>query len=220
MTYRTKASTRGDVLGVFDQIKKLQLLQWSLAGGQPPGLRQNLHVTYNVVRDAVPLVSLVHLVNHYSWRGVMVPPWGRQNPLPGTSRPRRGRRGDDRSPGPSSPCGTCSGASLPQLWATSDVLLSEHKRKSLRNDSAAKRRLEGATDRFISDHGTDEGTGLRRAGTHSFCAALTEQTRHGGFICQAEFPLVLKKNTKSAEEEKKNKLPRTTQFWCLLLLKL
>lgn len=73
MTYRTKASSRRDVLGVFDQIKKLQLLQRSLAGRQPPGLGQHLltSVRYNVVRDAVLLVCLVHLVSHYSRRGII-----------------------------------------------------------------------------------------------------------------------------------------------------
>lgn len=59
VTYRAKASSRGHVLGVFDQIKKLQLLQRSLAGGQPPGLGQDLHTTgtHSVVRDAAALFS-------------------------------------------------------------------------------------------------------------------------------------------------------------------
>lgn len=62
-----------------------------------------------------------------------------------------------------------------------------------------KGRLEGgAADRVIPDHGANKGTGLRSAGAHSFRAALAEQTCHGGFVCQAELPLVLVEKTRSA----------------------
>lgn len=44
---------------------------------------------------------------------------------------------------------------------------------------------------LISDHGADKVAALRGAGAHSFCPALTEQTRHGGFVSQAELPFVL-----------------------------
>lgn len=70
MTYRTKPSARGDVLGVLDQIKQLQLLQRSLAGGQPPGLGQNLHT--NMTRTEVLLICSVKCrFIHYSWWGII-----------------------------------------------------------------------------------------------------------------------------------------------------
>lgn len=59
-----------------------------------------------------------------------------------------------------------------------------------------------AADRFIPDHGTNKGTGLHGAGAHGFCAALTEQTCHGGFVCQAELPLVLVKKTRRSALKK------------------
>lgn len=65
MTYRTEPSARGDVLGVLDQIKQLHLLQRSLAGGQPPGLGQNLHT--NTTRTEVLLICSVKCrCVHYS----------------------------------------------------------------------------------------------------------------------------------------------------------
>lgn len=150
----------------------------------------------------------------------LIPPWGRPNPLPGTWTPRTYRRGDDRSPGPSSPGGTSSGAYQQPLWATSDFLLSKHKRKGLMenprgNNCAARstrwgkrKRPRCAADRFIPDHGTNKGTGLHGAGAHGFCAALTEQTCHGGFVCQAELPLVLVKKTRRSALKKQPSPPK------------
>lgn len=55
---------------------------------------------------------------------------------------------------------------------------------------------------FISNHGTNKGTSLHGAGAHSFCSALTEQTCHGRFICQAELPLVLVKQYEQKTKQK------------------
>lgn len=52
--------------------------------------------------------------------------------------------------------------------------------------------------RLIFDHGTNKRTSLHGAGAHSFCSALTEQTCHGGFVCQAELPFVLVRQLGSA----------------------
>lgn len=70
MTYRTKPSSRGDILGVFDQIEQLQLLQRSLAGGQPPGLGQNLH-TNGTCTEVLLICSVKCRSIHYSWWGLI-----------------------------------------------------------------------------------------------------------------------------------------------------
>lgn len=43
VTYRTKSTSGGHILRVFDQIKELNLLQRGLTGGQPPRFRQYLN---------------------------------------------------------------------------------------------------------------------------------------------------------------------------------
>lgn len=47
-TYRTKSTSGGHILRVFDQFKQLGLLQRGLTGGQPPRLRQDLNIKGNI----------------------------------------------------------------------------------------------------------------------------------------------------------------------------